>query len=186
MAFLLDRFQVIHNTQTVFNEISTYSKNVDNPVFFKRVENKWSVAENIQHLISATKMTNWALRMPKFILKMLFGKPNRPSRSFEELIAKYSAKLEAGAVAAGRYIPTEKQLSRSKVEIMSKWDELSAKYLSLIKYYWDEEQLDKYIVPHPMLGKITIRELLYFTLHHSKHHLKIIRQRNREAAEIAA
>jgi DinB superfamily len=186
MNFLLDKFQIVHNTENTFSETTSYCNNVEEAVFFRRIENKWSVAENLQHLNISTKMTNLALRAPKFILKLLYGKPNRPSRSFEELIAKYNNKLEAGGAATGRFIPKEKELNKGKDELIDNWNAATAKYLSLIKYYWEEEELDKYIVPHPLLGKITIRELMYFTIHHTKHHLRSIRQRNREALEIAA
>ncbi|MGE5106490.1 MAG: DinB family protein [Sphingobacteriales bacterium] len=186
MNFLLDRFQIVNNTEATFTELSSYCSNVDEGAFFKRIDNKWSIAENLQHLITSTKMTNLALRVPKFALRLLYGKPNRPSRTYEELIAKYNSKLEAGAKASGRYIPKDQEINKGKDELLVNWNAAAANYLSRIKYYWDEESLDQYIVPHPMLGKITIRELMYFTIYHSKHHLKAIRQRNREAIEIAA
>lgn len=186
MPFSLNRFQIIQNTETIFKETTSYCRNVDDAVFFKRVEDKWSVAENIQHLIAATKMTNLALRVPRFVLRLLYGKPNRRSRSYEELVAKYKAKLEAGGAAAGRYLPATKELEKGKEELLKNWEAVTEKFLSRIKYYWEEEKLDAYIVGHPLLGKITIRELAFFTIYHTKHHLKAIRQSNRLAGEIAA
>ena len=38
-----------------------------------------------------------------------------------------------------------------------------------------EEDLDYYVLPHPLLGKLTLREMLYFTIYHVKHHEKQIR-----------
>jgi hypothetical protein len=186
MAFLLDRFQIIQNTETVFKETTSYVKNVEDINFFKRIDDKWSIAENIHHLTTATKMTSLAFRVPKFVLRLLFGKPNRPSRSYEELVTKYKAKLEAGGAASGRYVPSAKEINCPKEELIEKWDSAAQRYLSRLKYYWEEEKLDTYIVTHPMLGKITVRELAYFTIYHTQHHLKAIRQRNREAGEIAA
>lgn len=185
MPFLLDGFQIIQNTETAFKETTSYVKNVEDINFFKSIDAKWSIAENIQHLTTATKMTSLALMVPKFILRLLYGKPNRPSRSYEELVTKYKAKLEAGGAASGRYIPKAKDIA-NKEEMIAKWEAATQRYLSRIKYHWEEEKLDKYIVAHPLLGKITIRELAYFTIYHTKHHLKTIRQRNREAGEIAA
>jgi len=40
-----------------------------------------------------------------------------------------------------------------------------------------DTQLDQYIAPHPLLGKITLRELGYFTIYHTQHHLAIIKDR---------
>ena len=41
-------------------------------------------------------------------------------------------------------------------------------------YKLDEEDLDNYILPHPLIGKTTIREMLYFTIYHVQHHHKAI------------
>lgn len=35
------------------------------------------------------------------------------------------------------------------------------------------DELDKYILPHPLLGKLTIREMMYFTIYHVEHHKKL-------------
>ena len=37
---------------------------------------------------------------------------------------------------------------------------------------WSEKDLDKYKLPHPLLGKLTVREMLFFTIYHNEHHLK--------------
>jgi len=42
---------------------------------------------------------------------------------------------------------------------------------------WSEQQLSKYILPHPALDKMTIRELLYFTIFHTTHHLNILKEK---------
>jgi uncharacterized damage-inducible protein DinB len=39
-----------------------------------------------------------------------------------------------------------------------------------------EEDLDKHILPHPLIGKTTIREILYFTIYHVQHHQKAIKE----------
>jgi hypothetical protein len=39
------------------------------------------------------------------------------------------------------------------------------------------------MVPHPSLGKITMRELLLFTIYHTEHHLKVIEKRVLEASK---
>ena len=37
---------------------------------------------------------------------------------------------------------------------------------------YSEQQLDTFILPHPLLGKVTLREMMYFTIYHAEHHLK--------------
>ncbi len=35
---------------------------------------------------------------------------------------------------------------------------------------WDETALDQYQVPHPVIGNLTVREMLFFTIHHNLRH----------------
>jgi hypothetical protein len=44
------------------------------------------------------------------------------------------------------------------------------KWLSEKLNKFTEEELDKYILPHPLLGKLTIREMMFFTIYHVLHH----------------
>ena len=39
-----------------------------------------------------------------------------------------------------------------------------------------KKQLDTYILPHPVIGKLSIREMLYFTHLHTVHHCEIIKK----------
>ena len=35
---------------------------------------------------------------------------------------------------------------------------------------YSEKELEVYILPHPLLGKLTLREMLYFNILHAEHH----------------
>ncbi len=52
---------------------------------------------------------------------------------------------------------------------------MHAKFITKLNN-WDEQNIDKYLLPHPLLGKITMREMLYFTDLHIQHHNKLIDQ----------
>ena len=62
----------------------------------------WSPAGNLVHLVGAVKPVTLALRLPRFIPRLLFGVPRTPSRTFVELREVYLAKLRQGATA-GRF-----------------------------------------------------------------------------------
>ena len=42
---------------------------------------------------------------------------------------------------------------------------------------WSESKLDTYLLPHPLLGKLTLREMLFFSVYHIEHHLKLLEGR---------
>ena len=37
---------------------------------------------------------------------------------------------------------------------------------------WDEDDLDLYVIPHPLMERLTFQEILYFTIYHVQHHKK--------------
>ncbi|MCI0695857.1 DinB family protein [candidate division KSB1 bacterium] len=87
--------------------------------------------------------------------------------------------MAKGARATGRYIPVIEErppdFDQAKQGILRKWDETSKKLLAVLQG-WNEERLDKYLLPHPILGKLTIREMLFFTLYHDIHHVNNVRK----------
>lgn len=123
-------------------------------------------------------MAGLAFRLPRFIVRIVGGKPNRPSRSYDELVERYRKKLSAGGRASGPYIPKPVAASRGKQKLL---DQLGTAMhrMGLALNRHTEASLDNYLAPHPLLGKITLRELVYFTIYHCYHHLAGIEAANR-------
>lgn len=136
----------------------------------KASQGKWNTLEHVDHLLRCVQSLNKALRIPLPGLKILFGKTDRKGRSFEELRIDYDECIEAGGKAVGRYIPSKKQ---KKDQLIKKYKEQN-KSLNKVINNWKEEDLDKYLLPHPLLKKLTIREMLYFTIFHTDIHYGII------------
>ncbi len=133
---------------------------------------KWSAGQQLDHILRALKPLNTLLILPPFLLKFIFGKANRPSRSYRELVAKYTTKLTAGGRATGRFVP-EKINASHRAELLRKVERGSARLSQRIAAY-SETEMDKVILPHPLLGKVTLREMMYFTIYHVEHHQCLI------------
>ena len=136
---------------------------------------KWSAGQNLDHLIRAMKPLQLAYGLPKIALRILFGKTNRLSKTYDELVAKYKTKLAAGGRASGPFIPPFISFEK-KDELIKKYTEQKQKLIGKIGKQ-SEKDLDLYILPHPLLGKVTLREMLYFTIHHNEHHLESLKNR---------
>jgi hypothetical protein len=171
----MNKDQILLGSKSIFSQFTDVCLAIPEQQFYSQPAGKWSIAENADHLLRAIKFTTLAYTLPKFMVRMVGGKPNRPSRTYEELVAKYKLKLEQGGKASGRYIPGK--IAGKKFLLMRQWQKAYAKYLEAIDLKWKDEQFDHYIVSHPLLGKITVRELCYFTMYHTEHHLKIIQSR---------
>lgn len=159
--------------QTAFHN---YCSSLSDERFFHQPDQKWSPAQQVKHLVTSARMTRLAFSLPKFIVRWYAGKPNRNSRSYEELVAKYKLKLEQGGKASGRFIPKPIAASYGKEKMLTKFMQSMDKLSNTISKNWKEPQPDHYIAPHPLLGKITLRELGYFTIHHTYHHLETIQK----------
>ncbi|MFI5205468.1 MAG: DinB family protein [Candidatus Paceibacterales bacterium] len=138
--------------------------------FLHALPGKWTAGQQLDHILRAVSPLTKILALPKFMIKLIFGKANRPSKDYENLVKKYHAKLESGGKATGRFIPSlvepvQKEILKNK---------LLRAVARLIKNTDDysEQQLDAYILPHPLLGKLTLREMFYFTIYHVEHHQK--------------
>jgi DinB superfamily len=133
---------------------------------------KWTPAQQLDHLCRSTKPLILATILPHFILGLMFGKANRPSKTYDELVEKYLKKLSEGYKATGNYIPPPVGADKRN----SLTQKLSGIISSINKNIenFSEEELDKYNLPHPLLGKLTLREMLYFTAYHAQHHEKIV------------
>ncbi len=145
---------------------------LDETNFCLQVTNKWTPAQQAEHIHKAVAPVNQALNLPLFALAIMFGKANRSSKTYEELVAKYKSKLAAGGRASGRFIPKPIYYVQ-KNKLMERLQKDTAALCQLTMAL-SEISLDKYILPHPLLGKLTIREMLYFTAYHVQHHQQLV------------
>ncbi len=140
--------------------------------FAASIGDAWSPADNVRHLIKSTLPVTKALKLPSLALRTLFGTNKKGSMTYTELVTKYRAALAAGG-NAGKFAPRTEPVpenveawQRKLITVCS--DSLSD--LSQTVASWSDADLDRYRLPHPLLGKLTLREMLLFTLYHFTHH----------------
>jgi DinB superfamily len=174
---MLSKNEILDRLRFATNEFTSFCTGIETNQFFLQPTDKWSIAQNVTHLIAAARITSLAFRLPKFMVRIYGGKPNRPSRSYDELVAKYKLRLEQGGKASGPYIPKPLPAAASSSALLAHFTNTMKKLMDTIERNSDEK-LDKYIIPHPLLGKITLRELGYFTIYHTYHHLNSIKEKH--------
>ena len=104
--------------------------------------------------------------LPKILLPVIFGRANRPSRSYDELVTRYKEKLQAGGKSTARFLPDSTCDRLALIQTLQN----HVNSLSSRINRFSESELDEFILPHPLLGKLTLREMLYFTIYHVEHH----------------
>ncbi|MFZ1800579.1 MAG: DinB family protein [Chitinophagaceae bacterium] len=142
--------------------------------FLYNGNNKWSAGQQLEHIYISVKTVRQVLSLPKFLAKSIWGVSNRPGKNYEELIQKYLIKLENGGKSSRRFIPKyvgAAQKTTLKNALLKELNRLCSNFDR-----FSEEELDCYVLPHPLLGKLTNREMLYFTIYHVEHHEALIRK----------
>ncbi len=141
--------------------------------FEKVVDEKWTPGQQAEHIFKSVNPVVFALKLPMFMLKLFFSTNNRSSKNYDELVSKYNQKLALGGKAPKRFAP-KFILFEQKEIIIGKLKNTVEKLCSLTLKL-DEKDLDIYLLPHPLLGKLTLREMLFFTIHHVTHHQQSIK-----------
>lgn len=168
--------EITQQLQAAEEKLSKFCSSLSDEQFFHQPDGKWSPAQQVKHLIISADRTRLAYTLPKFIVRWYTGKPNRPSRSYDKLVDKYKMKLEQGGKASGTFIPEPIPASYGKNKLLGQFVKAMDKLSEAIASTRKENQMEDYLAPHPLLGKITLRELGYFTIHHTYHHLESIQK----------
>lgn len=159
--------------KSAYSQFTTYCNSLTEDEFEYAPESKWSAGQQIEHLIKSTSPLHKAMGLPKFIVSYRFGKANRSSRSFDAVVERYKEKLSVGGVASAAFTPQQVEFQKKQKLINQLEGNIEMINQKLDK--WTEKQMDEFILPHPLLGKITLREMMYFTIHHADHHRNLIK-----------
>jgi len=138
----------------------------------RSINGKWTVSQHLEHIKRAAGPVAMALLAPKWSLHWRFGRPNRTPRDYDGLVQRYKEKLTAGGRASGRFLPPAvpaSMMDTTAADLRRTIGRMTKRVSN-----WSEEDLDAYLLPHPLLGKLTVREMLFFTIHHAKHHQLLV------------
>jgi len=137
----------------------------------KAIPGKWNAAEQMEHVYLCLRPIVLAFRLPKFMLPLLFGKANRESKSYEALVQAYQNKLQQGRKAPEVFIPKSPATFHATQKRIEQVKGLVKTLIHQIDKH-SESELDQMILPHPLLGKLTLREMASFAAYHVAHHHK--------------
>lgn len=138
------------------------------------VAGKWTIAGHLYHLIKSTKSVSKGLRMPKMGLRTMFGKNNRPERSYQAMVDKYKTALANTNIKAPSSYEAEAGRTFERPALIQRFEGELNDFIQALNS-WNEDDMSIYVMPHPAIGKCTIREFVYFTTLHTYHHLDILK-----------
>ena len=160
-------------------DVAETSQNLSEAQFFATSENEWGADGYLKHLILSVKPFARSLKLPKEQMAKLFGTTDSGSMTYDELVATYEQRIAEGMRAenASNITPIDYKMPDDvedvKAYLIETWDDANNRMLANLTN-WTEDDLDTYVLPHPAIGNITIREMFYFTIHHNQLHCKDI------------
>lgn len=138
---------------------------------------KWTASQQLHHIylsiVPLIKVIN------RDFLKNLF-KSEKSSKSYSEIVQISSAKFRAHVKSPESVIPKDPD-SLNLPDLIQSFEQCLAEITSNLLLITDAE-LDQHLIAHPVLGKLTIREMLYFTIYHAEHHHQSVRKVMEEKA----
>lgn len=138
----------------------------------KEPDGKWSALMHLDHLIKSSSAVNMGLALPKFIFPIVGGRLKRTQYTYDEVVAKYTGKLAQGAKATGPYVPPKRSASDIG-KLLKRFESEKERMLKNLDK-WTDVQLEKLVMPHPIIGKISVKEMMFFTIYHTSHHRKVL------------
>ncbi len=161
------------------NEVNTgvaASVQAQSPEQFNRgTETEWSPANYLKHLLLSNKPFVKGLGRSKELLESAFGLTDRPSRTFEDVVNEYTARIAGGVRAedSPTVVPITfripEGIADEQAYLIETWNATHANLIDVLGQ-WSEDELNRYQIPHPVMNLITVREMLFFTLHHNTIH----------------
>ncbi len=138
--------------------------------FKQRIVNKWSLAETMQHLYLSARPVQRLMTGPREVL-LQWGRAYGSSRPYKTIEAAYASALSLGVKAPDSLSPRPEDMQDSRAVIVQRFNDVYEGLYDAVQF-WSGEDMDEYVIPHPLMGKLTVREMLDFTSVHTMHHLR--------------
>ncbi|HEX8411147.1 MAG TPA: DinB family protein [Thermoanaerobaculia bacterium] len=165
------REQIVEALERQERDSIAYWNGFDTDAFFAKIGESWSPAETVRHLTKSIRPLVQALGLPRLLLRLRFGKPKRTPMTFDTLRDHYRKLLSEGGTA-GRFAPSA-NAETDRTAIMTRFAAVNRELRTAINR-WPDAKLDTIQLPHPLLGKLSVREMLFFTLYHERHHMDVV------------
>lgn len=165
--------EIIAALHEVHRESVSYWATFSDTDFFAPIGTAWSPAENVRHLSKSIRAVTQGVRLPPFLVRVIFGTTDAPARDYETTRTRYLERLAKGATA-GRFAPSARppaaDAAAERRRIMRAHAASVGALVARIAK-WSEASMDRHVLPHPLLGKLSVREMMFFMVYHNTHHV---------------
>lgn len=172
----MDKQAIAEILEEKHQELFDWLENQPDEKWMQGPEERWTTGQHALHLLKSIKPLNDALSMPRLLMRTMFGKNNREVRSYETVATKYEQKLAENLDKAKTFNEklrppklTDKNYILNRLKTENKKLQYKTRRIK-------DEDLDELVLPHPLMGKMAVREIIMWTAHHTEHHTKTLKK----------
>jgi DinB superfamily len=148
------------------NDITAFFGSLSDEVFFAGSDERWSPAHHLGHLT-----LTYSRLATGFRAKERLADYTQTPKSYEDIRDTYLTKLQTTPPVVLANNPFAIKLDGSSKDAMIAAFAGGSQELREATTSWSETDLDTKGMKHPLLGLMSAREILFFTLYHDQHHL---------------
>jgi len=173
MAHPVSQHEILAALESNAQAIVAFFSTLSDRVAFEGDADHWGPAHHLVHLTKASVSAERALRSGTLPLH-----PSARSRTYAEVRDAAAAALSGTPkdrlLEMGRTVVVP---SGAGVAEVTNAFAIAGAALRATASTWTEDALDRHALTHPLMGELTVREMLLFFIVHERHHLKIVRTR---------
>jgi len=167
------RAEILEALESNARNVVEYFSGLPSTVFFDGNVDRWSPGHHLEHLTRSSLSVTRALRSGKLPLHAS-GRSRPYSEVRDAAAASVAATEKSKLLEMGRTVVLAPEVA--PIDVVQSFAAASAD-LRHAAAEWSEEALDRHAIPHPLMGALTVREMLLFFVVHERHHLKLVRTR---------
>ena len=167
----MNKTEIKDSLKKRYSTFVDYINKLSNDEFLFTNQSKWSAGQQLKHIVLCVNPLVQVFGIPNTMIQQSFGTTEKPGRTYDKLLADYLELLNQGGKAPNKYVP-EIVSENEKLELLKTLPKLIEKLNTEIDVF-TEKELDTLRIPHPLLGNISLREMLYNAIYHVEHHQKL-------------
>lgn len=167
-----NKSEIIGALQTQKLEIPAFLSSIEAKKFFDGSSENWSIGHHVQHITSAVNRVGQGLLSAGVLPKR---EPATASRDFTTMRETYLETLknmpsETLRQLGSRVTLEEHQdLDAYKTQLISSFANAIENFNTALEGFI-ETNLEQLAMPHPVMGLLSSREMVFFTVFHNTHH----------------
>jgi uncharacterized damage-inducible protein DinB len=155
------------------NELHSFFSGIPEQAFLADSSPKWNPAQHLIHLTKSGSRIAQGLQAKDQLPN--FDQPS--SRGYETIRDTYIAMLKQAPTELLAKVGAAVQVepNSSQQQILEAYHQAGTGLRQGVQT-WTEADLDAKAMPHPLLGLLSVREMLEFMVYHDLHHLEGVRK----------